>query len=986
MRGHGLVGRRRRECRIAFDELPPAQSAPSTPSVVLGLLGPLEVIGAASIRVPPGRQQAVLAALALAVGRVVSSDHLVDVVWAQEPPDTARTQVQICVSRLRRLLEPTGATIETQPPGYRLSLAPEALDVHRFHALVRSADRLVLEGQDLEAVTALRSAAALWRGPALSGVDSEALRAQATRLDEDRLVAQESGFEIELRLGRHARLIGEITALVEAHPLRERLRAQLMLALYRSGRQAEALEVYRAFRALLADDLGLEPGPELRELERAILTADASLRAPDPAEAGVLSTGAVSTGALSMPPTDTPTPPVGGPTAFQLPTAPADFVGRTQTLDLVRSVLLDDPTTVGIAVLLGPPGVGKSATAVQAGHLLGAEHFPDGQLYCDLRAIEDDPLSPADVLGRFLRALGVPPPAIPPDAGERGAMFRGMVADRRVLIVLDDAGSEAQVTPLLPGSPQCGVIVTSRSRLTAVPGATCLEIDVLTVPTALRLLSQTLGRERVDAEPEAALALVHATGRLPLALRIVAARLTARSHWPLAGLVNRLADERRRLDELSHGDLTLRAGMSLAHDGFDPLAARTFALLALLTGPTIPAWAAGALVDDDRPFPSDLTEPLVDVHLLDAVGVDVAGETVHRFQELVRVFALEKLAESADAPMQRAAVERFTGGWLTLLTEANARLLGGDFLQIDGGSPRWTPPQGYRERLLADPYRWFETERSALRDVVELAAAHGLVTQCWELVVRASIMLERRGYLTDLAALHACALTAVDAAGDRLGAAALVEVANSGLRDRYDTATRRALLEQALADLLELGNRTGEGLVRRQLAHLLFTTAGDDPAGHAAAVDHGEQALAAFVDRGDLGGQWRTLMLLGREAAGHGATEQGRARLAEALELAHRTGDRRAIAQVLRASAGADTADGRTDLAEEKLTAALELVRELGDPLGEAMVMRDLARVQLGRSRGAEARAALLASRDLFAELRQEAALGEVERMIAALG
>lgn len=966
--------------------------------MTFSLLGPLQVTGPdGEIRVPPGRQQIVLAALAAAVNRVVSTDHLIEAVWGGDPPDTARTQIQICLSRLRRLLEPTGATVVTQAPGYRLDAPADGLDVRRFESDVRTAERLIMEGQDAEAAQLLRTADLWWRGPALAGIDSDALRAVATRLEEERISAVETRLRIELALGRHDRLIPEITALAQAHPLREALQARLMIALYRSGRQTEALEVYRTARRRLADDLGLEPGPELRDAEQAVLTGSAALTGvPDP-------TSATSPVTAPADPTGDPgedrTPDPAdrgdpGPTAFQLPTATADFVGREETIAATRSALLDRADSVGVAVLLGRPGVGKSATAVEVAHQLADSHFPDGQLYCDLRATQQAPVAPAEVLRRFLRALGVPNPVIPVDEDERAAMFRGLLADRRVLLVLDDAATESQVLPLLPGSAGCGVLVTSRARLTGLPGSTCIELDVLTVPTALRLLAQTLGRDRVDNEPEAALALAHATGRLPLALRIVAARLTARTHWPLAGLVNRLADERRRLDELSHGDLTLRAGMALAYDGFDATAARTFALLGLLEGPTIPAWAAAALIDDDSPFPSDLTEPLVDVHLLDVVGVDAAGETVHRFQELVRVFAREKLAATTTDEQRRAAVERFCGGWLTLLTEANRRLLGGDYLQITGPARRWAPPARIIEQLLTDPVAWLEGERNALRPVVETAIRYGLVDHCWELVVRSAILLERRGYLSDLADLHDLAAPVVGDAGNRLGVAALVEVANSGLRDRYDSDTRRRQLTGALHDLERLGHREGQALVRRELAHLIFgelTTAeaGADDAGRIederTAFDLCARALADFAAEDDRAGQWRTLMLQGRERVRRGDHDGGRADLHRALELADSTGDRRAIAQVLRAVGTAELLDGLVDCAAERLTAALDHVIALRDPLGEAILLHELGAVRARQDRSADARELWTRSRDRFAELRQDSARARVEVQLAGL-
>jgi DNA-binding SARP family transcriptional activator len=438
---------------VVLDERPAEEGPAGDPQ--FRILGPLHVsVGDRDCPIPPGRQHIVLGVLLLEANRVVSIDHLIDAIWDDDPPATARTQVQICVSRLRnRLVEAGCAAIVTRPPGYLMPVRPGQLDAQLFATLTAEADALARSGRTDDAAEALGRATGLWRGPALDGINSHILRAKATELDERRLAAIESHVDLRLRLGRHHGLVGELSTLVSEHPLRERLRGQLMLALYRAGRQAEALEAYRHGRELMIEQLGLEPGEELRKLESSILAGDAALQttdAPPPAPRTVVE------------------PDVLVP--FQLPTDIADFAGRTELIDHIEGLLAGAGREPGagyatrVVVLAGKPGVGKSTLAVHVAHRLGDGPFPDGQLYCDLGGSRTEPTSAADVLGRFLRALGVPGETIPERIDERAEMYRQLLARRRILVLLDDAAGESQVRPLLPGSGSSVVVVTSRAR------------------------------------------------------------------------------------------------------------------------------------------------------------------------------------------------------------------------------------------------------------------------------------------------------------------------------------------------------------------------------------------------------------------------------------------------------------------------------------------------------------------------------------------
>ncbi|WP_236574644.1 AfsR/SARP family transcriptional regulator [Nocardiopsis sp. FR26] len=929
------------------------------------------------VRVPPGRQQVVLAALLLQLNRVVSTDYLVDAVWAHEPPETARTQVQICVSRLRRFLGPTGAVIDTRPPGYVLRVDPEAVDLHLFHAAVRDAEILVREGRAEDASSRLREGVGLWRGSALSGVDADVLRSKAVRLDEDRVDAIESYLDIDLALGRHARLVGEIPSLVERYPLRERLRAQLMLALYRSGRQAEALRVYRAGRDLFIDELGLEPGAELRSLETGILNADPSLDLPG-RDTPLPGTAAAE---HDRPERSAPAPaaaPAHTTALFQLPTSAADFVGRPDSVAAITDTLLTDTEKVGIAVLLGRPGVGKSATAVHTAHLLADEHFPDGQLYCDLRGTQEAPLAPLSVLGRFLRAFGVPGQAVPDDLDERAAMYRGLMASRRILLVLDDAATEAQVAPLIPAGSGCGVLITSRARLTGLPGARRIDLGILDDAAAVALLSRVVGADRVEREPEAARVLVRAVGRLPLALRIVAARLAARPHWTLAAMVTRLSDERHRLDELAHGDMTVRASLSLTYDGLDGDAARVFGLLGAVEGPTVPAWAAGALLGDDRPFPADLSEPLVDAHMLDATGIDPAGEPVYRFHDLVREYAREKAR--ADGLHNRDEVRRLVGGWLYLLDEANKRILGTNLLRVRGDGARWRPPGAYTDRLLANPHQWIDRERANLLAAITQAARAGLDEECWELTSQFCVYAERRGYFDEFGEVLGVASRAVRDAGNRRGTAAMDFATSLLMSNDRRAEEAEAALAASFAGFTEVGERFGQGLCRAWMADAAYGRGDAESARELC-----ETALEDFAGTGESSAMWRPLILLGRMGVEVGEHGEGTVFLERALRCTEESGDPRAQAQVLYQMARRDMARAEYASARGRFHGALERIAHPGDPVGEALLRFGLGRAQAELGEPGPARASMERAMELWERLGDRDGVDQVRFALDAL-
>ncbi|SES31136.1 DNA-binding transcriptional activator of the SARP family [Lentzea xinjiangensis] len=895
--------------------------------LIFKLLGPIEVIGAEEqVQVPPGRQQTILGALLLEANRVVAMDQLIDLVWEHTPPSTARAQIQICVSALRREFTRVGvdAQIETRQPGYLLRVAADKIDAVVFERRVAESEAATRQGRVEEASTILRSALALWRGPTLGGA-AATLQNKALRLDEKRLSVLENCIDMELLLGRHHALIAELQSLVTEHPLRERPRGQLMLALYRSGRKPEALDVYRTGRDLFIEHLGLEPSDQLRKLETAILTDDQVLRLDQQKPAPITVQNVVS--------------------PHQLPATIADFVGRQDLVARVEAVLSDDHTTMPVVNISGKAGIGKSTLAVHVAHRVAAETYPDGQLYCDLRGTQAQPATPAEVLGRFLSALGAVGSSLPDSADERADMYRSMLANRRVLVVLDDAASESQVHQLLPGSPTCGVIVTSRTRLTGLAGSHLVDVDFMDSGDALELLRRIIGVQRLGSEPVAAAALADVMGGLPLALRIIGARLAARPHWTLASMVGRLSDERHRLDELVHGDMVVRASLSLTYDGLAAETRRVMRLMSLLEAESLPVWTASALTDDERHRGFDMLERLVDAQLLDVAGSDVTGLPRYRFHDLIRLFAKEQLAVHEAPAAQLAAVERVTGGWLAMAEQAHKKLYGGDFTVLHGHGQRWQPHASYVGQVLEDPLGWLESERQSLCAAVFQAADAGLDELCWDLATTLVTLFETRSYCDDWQHTHERALEAVRKAGNKRGTAALLCSLGSLHQSQRRMDAARTALEPALELFLELDDVHGLALVRRNLGLLEYHEGRPE---RAALVF--EQSLAGFQHVDDVVGQAYVVSQLAQLSLDRGEHELAVGQLRGALGMCREISSPRVEAQILYRLGSAMLVQGRYEQAQQLITSVLGMVQRSGDIVGESYALHSLGLIN-GRMR-----------------------------------
>ncbi|HEY7595969.1 MAG TPA: BTAD domain-containing putative transcriptional regulator, partial [Actinophytocola sp.] len=893
----------------------------------LRVLGPLELVaGRRSFKIGGPREHIVLATLALKANRVTSVEQLMDAAWGEDPPSTARGQIQSCISGLRKLLGDAGMVdaIKTRSSGYLLSLSAPDLDSEEFAKLVVKAHEQGAARRVEDAAATLRTALALWRGPAFDGIQSNLVRQGAALLEDARLNAIEERLRLDLELGRHEEISGELRALCVEHPLRERLYGFLMLALYRSGRQAEALEVCRKARAILIDEVGIEPGQELRDLERAVLNRDSQLDLPA-ADKGL---------------TADAEPRQASPR--QLPTSIADFIGRADHIAEIRRVLSEQQETSRYAVpvigVSGRGGIGKSTLALRVAHELGDE-FPDGHLYVDLQgSVGVD--TAAALLARILRALGVSGPAIPEDTDERAEMFRSRLASRRLLLVLDGVTSEEQVIPLLPGSPSCAVIVTSRVRLSGLPGAHWLGLEAFDDQTSTELLAKIVGGRRLAAEPECTAELVKYCGGVPLALRIAGARLASRPHWPIGELARRLKNEVRRLDELSHRGLELRSSIALTYRSLPEQTQRLFRLLALLRIADFPGWTAAALLDTDLVEAEDLLERLVDAQMLDPVQSQ-NRQLRYRFHDLIRVYALEQLMQTETEGERQDALGRVLGGWLALAEKAHRMEYGGDYTILHGSAPRRHVAEWPDEDLVDNPMDWLENERVALVSAVRQAAAAGMDELCWDLALTSVSLFEVRGYLDDWRETAELALKVSERAGNGTGCAAMLyslgtlHMSQKRIEEAEDCFA--AALERFEAD----GNEHGQALVLRNAAFVDRLRGRFDTM-----LAKYEGALTKMRAVGDVIGEANILRSLAKFRIDEGDFDEAERMLAQALALCRQVHYVRGETQVVSRFAELYLQTGQVLQARQALHNVLCTVRDIGDRTGEAHALYGLGIVR----------------------------------------
>jgi DNA-binding SARP family transcriptional activator len=756
------------------------------------VLGAFEVEGAGGPVPVSGRQRVVLAALALEANRPVPVDRLLGYAWGEESPRDVRNALQTLVARLRRRLG--AALIETAGDGYLLRVPAGAVDAVRFRELVAAAGQARRDGGDPAAeLGCLREALALWRGTPLYDVPSDTLRAEAVPgLREIWFTALERRLDLDLDAGRHREIIGELRDLTADYPLREELWRQLMLALYRSGRRAEALEAYRAVSRGVRGQLGLDVGRDLADLHQAILAADASLVQPA-------------------------TTPAQAPSApRQLPSDLPDFTGRAADLaglDGLAARVLEEAAGTGgqrpivISAIDGTAGVGKTALAVHWAHRI--EHlFPDGQLFLNLRGYGPErPVDPLDALEHMLRSLGVPAARVPDGVDARSALLRSELTGRRMLIVLDNARDSDHVRPLLPGG-DCLVLVTSRRRLgglSAREGARHLSVDVPPPPDAVALFAGVVGADRVAAEPAAAAALVELCARLPLAVRLAAEQAVRHPSWPLKDLLAELAGRRDRLAALAlddSADADLRTVFAWSYEALDPDAAHVFRALGLHPGCDTGVPAAAALAE----FAPDRAATAL-ARLVDASLVQERRPGRYELHDLLREYARDR-ADEGD-PDRDAAVGRLLDWYVHTAANARGRLTRSPHrLPLPDAPPEGIVPLDFVDAGAAT--HWFDRERDTVVRLVDLAAAQGrhrtaavLVQMCW-------IFLYLRGSRNQLLAVGRAGLRAAVAAGD----AYLEGRCHTGLAGAYMRSGRPAAAlvagDRALDIFERIGDRQGQ--------------------------------------------------------------------------------------------------------------------------------------------------------------------------------
>ncbi|WP_232248067.1 AfsR/SARP family transcriptional regulator [Streptacidiphilus rugosus] len=867
-----------------------------------------------------------------------------------------------------------GGLLVTDGPGYRADVDDEQLDLNRFSTLTGRARQELAAGDVAAAAEQLRAALALWRGPVMAGLGGDTVTAAATALDERRLAAAEQLFQLRLNEGEAAELVGDLRELIAEQPLRETLRGQLMLALYRSGRAAEALEEYGKVRDLLVEELGIDPGPRLVKLYEAILRDSDELAGPERAEATAPARPAA---------TGTPPPaaqPSGGPLST-LPYDLTDFTGRDDELRRLLGFAEGDAEHgTRIVAVDGMGGSGKTSLAVRAAHLM-ADGYPDGRLFVDLRGYSpgEEPRRPSAVLASLLRTLGVPDQQIPEEEGGRAALWRATLSGRRVLLLLDNALDVAQVLPLLPASPGCLVLVTSRTRLIDLDGAEWISIGVLPAADSSSLLAETLGAQRMAAEPEAVAELAELCGHLPLALRIASARLRNRSRWTVQYLVDRLRDETRRLGELSSGERSVAATIQLSFQAMEEEARAAFRLLGLHLGADIDVHAAAALLGADLRAAEDLLEQLLDVHLAQQ---HVLGR--YCLHDLVRSFA-QSLRTEATATADGAAVERIVDYYVAASEEGCAVLFPGRVrhsVQLPA-TPAELPALSRPEQSRG----WFDQESVALLAAVTLAHERGLDRHVGALARNVMFYLNLRSSIDDY---ERVALLAVDSAR-RQGEPRALEISLSNLTNAHWKLGRFqdgiAVAKEALEIARASGNTHGEAVCLDQLG-LLHSSLGrlrearadltravellDNPASKAMALcnlstvhawlgqyDDAAAAAGEALRLGCADGAWLNEITALNDLAiarlGLGRPDQA----ATCLEKALRIGDESELPEEL-ALAFALAADAahrlqQTTSASAHEERALELVRARGTAVRRCQVENIIGRLR--RHRGAYAQA-----------------------------
>jgi DNA-binding SARP family transcriptional activator len=962
-------------------------------SVKLNILGPLSLqVDGAIIDLGTPKLQAFLALLARQPNRVVPAEVITDELWPDKPPSNPRATLHTYVSRLRRQLASalTDMQIKSTPSGYTLQVDPMTVDAERFTRLTAEARQASQRGSLTDAQQLLQQALDLWRGRALDGVRTGTrLNSYAIQLEDQKLDAVESRIDIALRLGQHELVIHELRELVSEHPLSERLHGQLIVALYRSGRTADALDAYRQFRQTISSELGMEPSPSLQQLQQSILQGNPSLDLTVPPRGGAADAGRQVVSSLL--PAD-----IGDFTGRQdeltlqpwaprgLPPDVHPFTGRERETTELQRLLAEglaegNANTVLITAVSGAAGMGKTALAVHAAHQL-ADHFPDGQLYVNLRGFDPtgEPLSPVTAIRGFLIAFGVPPNAIPTELDGLTAMYRSLAAGKRMLIVLDNASSSEQVIPILPASPSCTVMITSRHRLvslTARHGAHQLVLDVLPERDARDLLAHYVGLERMAAEPDAVADLLGMCAGLPLAVRIVAARAEHNPTFPLAVLADELRDATALLDGLDAGDqwVNLRTVLSWSVRALSPQAAGVFGLLGVAPGVDIGLPAAASLTGQPTGQTRTILRELENASL---VQQHMPGR--YRMHDLIRAYATDFAAVDLAEHVREAALRRVID-FYTHTAHTADRLLSPYRPPIEFDPPA---PGTHPEPLPDVPkaMAWLDSEHAALLAAQHAAASHTWHRAVWQLAWAMDTLHLRRGHRHDRLAVWRAALDAATHLPDpktrmlahRLLGDAYVTLGHHEesiehlhqaltLAEQHHDTDQQAHTDRALAWAWEQ-----RGDYRRALEHatraLDLYRALDQPVGEATALNalgwyaarlgeydtartHSQAALILHRHHHNAEGEAETLDSLGYIAHSNGHYRQATDYYQQALTLFRTLGNTYEAANTLNALGHPHVALGEHEQARVAWREALELFQDQGRDTDTVRIQQQLAKL-----------------------------------------
>ncbi|MFD7711212.1 BTAD domain-containing putative transcriptional regulator [Streptomyces sp. NPDC059786] len=959
------------------------------------VLGPLRVWRAGTeLNLGQTQQRVVLAVLLLHAGTALGRDRLVDAVWGEAVPARATNLLQRHVSGLRRVLEPErsprspSCLITWTEAGYLLTPGSCFLDLHAFDLAVERAHAARTAGDTAATREALAGALGLWHGRLCEGLTSPSIDAERDRLGERRLSVLEERMELDLLLGDHFDLVGEVRRLTTEHPLREGLHGLLMLALHRGGRRGEALAAYQRARRLLRDELGIEPGRPLQRLHARILDADPDLDArpgtgpvPGPGLYGRPGTEPPSDGALRpsarRPAAPRPADEGPGPVVpAQLPHPVAGFVGRADALARLDALVPMGGTAgdggrtgerggaVVITAIGGTAGVGKTTLAVHWAHRV-RDRFPDGQLYVNLRGFDPSgcAMKPGEAIRGFLDALGVPSQRIPVDPQQQIGLYRSLLANRRMLLVLDNACDADQVRPLLPGSPDCFSVITSRNRLTGLvvtEGAHPVPLDLMSTGEARQVLGRGIGPDRLSAEPDALRDIISSCARLPLALAIVAARAATRPQFPLAALAKELHDVGGALGLLDGGDeaTNVRRVFSWSYQRLTGPAARLFRLLGLHPGPDIGTRAVTGLAGLAPAEARTLLAELTDSHLLSERAPDR-----YSLHDLLRAYAAE-LAAQADPPAdRRAAVRRTLDHYLYSAYRASLLL---NPYRDDPLTPE-APLTPVESEHFADHHAaltWFTTEHFVLLAVQQLAVSSRLDTHAWQLAWALTPYFDRRGHWHDWAAVHERGLAAARREASIRGRA----VGHGSLGPAYLRLGRHEEVAPHLTLALDLYKALGDP-VGQAHAHRTLAWLSDQQGRYEEGLAHARSALALFETAGHRTGRARALNALGWFCLRLGRYEEGIGHCERALRLQEATGDRFDQADTLDSLALAHHRLGHVGQAVDCYRRAIELYRETGDRYNEADTLSALGDVHHSAGDAGSATAAWRRAAALLEEL-----------------